>query len=264
LWVHDEGTIELRGSVHGYIEPGTPSGVNMDVVFLGVNDIGFEIYEWLCDRSSVNVRALVTTEPQLELVDRLSPDAVASVGFDYQVPTEVLDVPERGCVNLHPSYLPYNRGKSPNVWSIVNGTPVGVTFHYMNEDIDEGDIIARRRIETSFADTGKDLHRRLERAQFDLFTDVWPEFESGAVEVTPQRQTDGRFHTVEDFRALCEIDPDAEYTARDLLDRLRALTFPPFDNAYVEIDDERYYLELSIRPDDDTPEREPDGHLSSY
>lgn len=236
----------------------------MDVVFLGVNDVGFRVYEWLCDRDDAHVEALVTQNDQLGLVRDLAPDIVVSVGYDHLVPETVLDVPEHGCVNLHPSYLPYNRGKSPNVWSIVEGTPAGVTLHYMDADFDTGEIIARREVETGFGDTGKDLHRRLEEAQFELFTDSWPDIAAGDVDTISQSSDDGTSHTVDDFRKLCELDPDERVRAKDLLDRLRALTFPPFDNAVIEVDGERYYVDVDIRRADAANEETAEGFLEAY
>ena len=44
-------------------------------------------------------------------------------------------------MNLHPSYLPYNRGKDPYVWSILNEKPFGTTIHEMNEKIDDGNYL---------------------------------------------------------------------------------------------------------------------------
>jgi methionyl-tRNA formyltransferase len=152
---------------------------------------------------------------------------------------------------------------SPNVWSIVEGTPAGVTLHYMDADFDTGEIIARREVETSFSDTGKDLHQRLEEEQFDLFTDVWPDLVAGDIESESQTDSQKTYHTVDDFRRLCEIDPDEQVRAKDFLDRLRALTFRPFDNATIEVDGECYYIDLEIRRAADA-DVETDGFLEPY
>jgi methionyl-tRNA formyltransferase len=234
----------------------------MEVVFLGVNDVGLQIYEWLCDRETVDVTALLTEPEQLDLIHETNPDLLVSVGFDHLVPEEILNAPEQGAVNLHPALLPHNRGKSPNVWPLVEGTPAGVTLHYMDESFDTGNIIDQRPVETDFADTAKDLHRRLEDAQYDLFTDAWPGIERGEVEVTPQDTEVGTYHSVEDFQDLCELNPNEEVRVKDFLDRLRALTFPPFDNAHIEVDGETYYVDVEIRSATDNAE--PDGLLSSY
>ncbi|MBX0288249.1 hypothetical protein EGH22_18115 [Halomicroarcula sp. F28] len=236
----------------------------MDVVFLGANNAGFEIYEWLCARDGVRVHALLTRPDQLSLVRELAPDLVVACGFEHVVPPEILAVPDEGCLNVHPGLLPETRGYNPNVWSIVENRPAGVTIHYMTEAVDEGDIVARRTVETSFADTGRSLYERLEAACVDLFSDTWPAIEAGEVDASAQDDGEAAWHTKAEFSELCELDPEAEYTVRELLDRLRALTFPPFDNAYVDVDGERYYLELSITPESETDDPEGAGLLDAY
>jgi len=236
----------------------------MEVVFLGVNDAGFAIYEWLCDREGVTVHGLVTRPDQLSLVEDREPDLVVACGFEHIVPPEILAVPDRGCLNVHPGLLPYTRGYNPNVWSIVEDLPAGVTIHWMDEHVDTGDLVATRAVETSFADTGKALYDRLERACYELFVDSWDGIATGTVEPVGQDDTEATAHRKADFAELCELDPGAEYTVRELLDRLRALTFPPFDNAYVEIDGKRYYLELSVTPASEADGADRAGFLQSY
>jgi len=236
----------------------------MDVVFLGTNNAGFDIYEWLCDREGVTVAALLTEPDQLDFVREREPDLVVACGFEHIVPPEILAVPEAGCLNVHPGLLPETRGYNPNVWSIVEDRPAGVTIHYMSEAVDEGDIVATQTVDASFADTGRTLYERLEAACVELFIDTWPAIEAGEVDPSPQDDGEAGWHTKSEFDALCELDPEAEYTVRELLDRLRALTFPPFDNAYVDVDGERYYLELSITPESETDDGDGAGLLDAY
>lgn len=218
----------------------------MEIVFLGISDVGMRIYEWLCDRTSTDVRALLTEQPQLDQIQTIQPDIVVSVGFDHIVPPEITAIPEHGCINLHGGYLPYNRRRNTNVWPIIDGTPAGVTLHYMSEELDKGAIIAQREVPVTFLDTAKDVYHRLEAANYELFVGVWPTIETGDV-TTKQQPDEGTSHTRAEFRELCRIDPEETYRARDLVDLLRATTFPPFDNACMEIDRERYYLDIDVR-----------------
>lgn len=236
----------------------------MDVVFLGVNNMGWEIYEWLCDRDTVTVQALITTESQLDLMEDLSPDMAIACGFGKILEPEYLSIPDRGCINVHPGYLPNTRGYNPNVWSIVEGHPAGVTIHRMDESVDSGDILARKMVETSFEDTGRDLYRRIEAAAVSLFRDVWPDIQSGDVTPIPQEEDEATTHFKQDFIDLCEIDPDDRYKAKDLLNTLRALTYPPFRNAYVDVDGERYYVEVTITPESEVQDGQAAGLLSEY
>ncbi|MWV40052.1 formyltransferase family protein [Natrialba sp. INN-245] len=217
-----------------------------DVVFLGINDAGMRVYEWLCERDDTFVQAMLTSEEQLSTVEELQPDYVLSCGFRHIVPEAILEIPNEGCLNLHPSYLPYNRGANPNVWSIVEGTPAGVTLHFMDTGIDTGDIVARRKVPVDFSDSGKDLYERLEDAQVRLFKETWPEILTDSYTITEQGEDDGTYHRTSDFEDLCELDPDETVEVKEFLDRLRALTFPPYDNARIELDGETYYVEVDV------------------
>jgi len=217
-----------------------------EVIFLGVNEAGMRVYEWLCDREEVFVRSLLTTESQLDIVEDVQPDYLVSCGYRHIVPEDILEIPDDGCLNLHPAYLPYNRGANPNVWSIVDGTPAGVTLHYMDAGIDTGDIVAQRKVETDFSDTGKNLYERLEDAQADLFQSVWPDIVAGEVSPTEQDSDTGTYHRTAEFDELCRLDPNEKVEIKQFLDRLRALTFRPYDNARIEIDGETYYIEIDM------------------
>lgn len=236
----------------------------MDIIFLGTNNIGMEIYEWLCERESVNVRGMITHGDQLDVVDELEPELLISSGFRDILPPEILETPSRGCINLHPGYLPTARGMNPNVWSIVEGIPAGATLHYMDQGIDTGDIIARRRVNQSFEDTGRDLYERIERAAFELFVKTWSTIERGEAPRQSQSESETTYHSMDDFNDLCQIQPNERYSAKELIDVLRALTFPPFDNACIEVDGERYYVDVDVTHESDTSDSPKYGVLGSY
>ncbi|QLG48895.1 methionyl-tRNA formyltransferase [Natrinema halophilum] len=218
----------------------------IDIVFLGINDAGMRVYEWLCERDDVFVHSLLTTREQLQTVEAVEPDYVVSCGYRHIVPQEILKVPTEGCLNLHPSLLPYNRGANPNVWSIVEGTPAGVTIHYMDAGLDTGDIVAQRNVEQTFSDTGKTLQKRLENAQVALFKESWPDIIAGDVVGDTQDPNAGTYHRTAEFDGLCELDPEETVQVKPFIDRLRALTYPPYDNARIEVDGETYTVEVDI------------------
>jgi methionyl-tRNA formyltransferase len=218
-----------------------------DIVFLGINDAGMRVYEWLSDRESVFVHSLLTTKEQLQQIESIQPDYIVSCGYRHIVPQSILGLPTEGCLNLHPSLLPFNRGANPNVWSIVDGTPAGVTLHYMDEGIDTGEIVAQREVEQTFVDTGKSLYERLEDALVSLFQQEWPNIEAGTASSETQAADVGTSHRTAEFNQLCQLNPDRETQIKPFLDRLRALTFPPYDNARIDVDGETYYIDVDIR-----------------
>jgi methionyl-tRNA formyltransferase len=222
------------------------------VIVLGINDIGEQILEWLRGRDDATVQAVIETKDELDRVETLNPELLVSAGFRYIVPEYILEIPDRGAINIHKSYLPYNRGANPNVWSIIEDTPAGVSIHYMTPSVDAGPIIDRRIVSVYPDDNGRDLYERLEAAQYEQFTEIWPAIRDGDAEVTQQESDAGTYHTKDDFVDLWELDPKAETTVEALIDRLRALTFPPYNNAYFEVDGEKYYVEIDITPATET------------
>ena len=110
----------------------------------------------------------------LERLRALRPDLGVSIFFGYILTRECLDIFPKGCVNIHPAYLPWNRGADPSIWSIVEGTPAGATVHYLDEGVDTGDIIAQKKISISTEDTRESLLRNLEEIGRDLLLDTVP------------------------------------------------------------------------------------------
>lgn len=218
----------------------------IEVVFLGVNDAGMRVYDWLCNRDDIFVHSLLTTKEQLRSIEDIQPDYLVSCGYRHVVPREILDIPNGGCLNLHPSFLPFNRGANPNVWSIVEGTPAGVTLHFMDEGVDTGAIIAQQRVEKRFSDTGRSLQERLNEAQVELFKRAWPDVVSDDFVAEAQDEDAGTYHRTAEFEELCKLDTDEETTVAALLNRLRALTYPPYDNARIEMNGEVYHVEVDI------------------
>lgn len=235
----------------------------MDILFLGLNDIGRRVYDWLIAEGE-SILCLLTDPRQLRQVERLAPDLILCGGFRHIVPKGVLEIPSRGCINLHKAVLPHNRGANPNVWSILEPSPVGVTMHYMDEGIDTGPIIAQKEVEVAFEDTAGSLYGKLEEAQFELFVETWPQIRSGTI-VPREQLGKGTVHRKQDFRRLWKIDLEKECRVSETIDLLRALTFPPFNNAYVERDGRKYFLDLKITPEGDADHQEnrrliPDYH----
>jgi len=246
----------------------------MRILYFGNNWLGWQILRWLRDQqeeivglvlhpqtrrsygdrmistAGIDQRAILDgsrlkTPTGLEAVRTLRPDLGISVLFDHILQPDMLDIFPLGCLNLHPALLPHNRGQYPNVWSIVDGSPAGTTLHFMDNGIDTGDIVAQRSIPVESYDTGETLYRRLEAASLELFKQSWPIVRNGQATRTPQRGA-ASYHRTQDVDSIDLIDLDATTTARKLIDRLRARTFPPHPGAYFVENGRRIYLRLYL------------------
>ena len=172
-------------------------------------------------------------------------ELLVSVAFSFIVRPDALAAVRGAAINLHTSFLPYNRGSYPNVWSIVDGTPAGATLHWMDEGIDTGDIIAQRQVAVAPSDTGETLYQKQEDAAFAIFTETWPAILTGSAPRTPQPVA-GTVHRASDVDTIDAIRPDDVIRAGALIDILRARTFPPYRGAYLDLGHRRVYLRLSL------------------
>jgi len=76
-------------------------------------------------------------------------------------------------VNLHPSYLPYNRGRDPYYFSIINNTPIGVCIHQMDQAIDAGQYYIRKKYNFTFPVTAGEIFNKCLKEIMDLFIKNW-------------------------------------------------------------------------------------------
>lgn len=71
-------------------------------------------------------------------------DLAISFGYRHILTKNVIHSSSAPIINLHISYLPYNRGAHPNFWSFFEGTPSGVSIHLIDEGIDTGPLLYQR------------------------------------------------------------------------------------------------------------------------
>ncbi|MBI9074767.1 MAG: hypothetical protein JEZ02_05075 [Desulfatibacillum sp.] len=213
---------------------------------------GNEILQTLgLDEGRIFSASSLRDEEVLSSIKALNGDLGVSAYFGTILKKEFLDIFPEGCINVHPALLPFNRGAHPNVWNIVEGSPAGVTIHYIDEGVDTGRVIAQRFVDVRPIDTGKTLYRRLEKACLDLFENTWPKFLEGDVKVDTVVAGTGTFHKAADLRDIEEIKPNKLYTARELVDIIRARTFEPYPGAYMIVDGKKVHMRLELYYEDE-------------
>lgn len=82
----------------------------------------------------------------VQYLRKCSPDLIMNLRTRNIYKKEVLDLPRIGCLNIHHGLLPENRGTMCDLWAWSEGRPVGYTIHWMNEKIDDGDIVRRQEV----------------------------------------------------------------------------------------------------------------------
>lgn len=166
----------------------------------------------------------------IDLMRNLEPDFIFSFYFRQMLGPEILEIPPRGAINLHGSYLPDYRGRCPVNWVLLRGEKeTGVTLHYMVERPDAGDIIARERVPIDFEDTALTLFRKMEEAAARLLERTLPQIVAGTNARIPQDLSKGSY-----FGGRRPEDGEIDWTKSnmEIYNLVRAVT-RPYPGAYA-------------------------------
>ena len=118
---------------------------------------------------------------------KLEPELIITCAYGQIIPKELLDYPKHKCINTHASLLPKYRGGAPVQWSIINGEKeTGISIMYMNEKMDEGDILYQKSLDIDIKDTSTSLFNRLAILACEMLIDFLPSFLSGDFKTLPQ------------------------------------------------------------------------------
>jgi methionyl-tRNA formyltransferase len=214
------------------------------VAHVGVNN---EIAE-LSKQANIRLVVFNSSQQLFDLVknDGLEFDLGLCLWWPKIIKEPLLSLPKHGFINTHPSLLPYNRGKHYNFWSIVERAPFGVTLHVVDDGVDTGDIVAQTVIPYTWEDTGKSLYMKAKLAMINLFQEVYPVLRTMDFPRTRQDSNVGSFHRASEIDAASEIFLEKKYSARELLNLLRARTFPGHPACFFSDGNETYEVRVEI------------------
>jgi methionyl-tRNA formyltransferase len=129
----------------------------------------------------------VKTQEFVEKLKELAPEIIIVVAFGQILSQAILDIPPKGCINVHGSLLPKYRGAGPIQWSIINGDKTtGVTTMYMDKGLDTGDMIQKREFEILEKETAQELHDKMSIIGAEVLIETLQLIETGKATRTPQ------------------------------------------------------------------------------
>lgn len=181
----DDGQHEVVAVV---TQPDRPRGRNLKVYPC--------IVKTLAEQRGVPVMTptKANTPESIEAIREYSPDIIVLVAYGQILTSALLELPPKGCVNMHYSLLPKYRGAAPIQWAVANGESVsGVTAMYMSKGMDEGDIIAQVETPIENEDTAGTLHDRLSILGAELAVRVMSDIGNGVISRTEQKHDDASY-----------------------------------------------------------------------
>ncbi len=170
------------------------------VLFLTNNSNTEEFYKKLCGCEQRVYR--FTNKLTLDIIKELDPSFVVSFNYKYIVPADVLDYMKGRIINLHTSYLPYNKGAAPNFFSFYENTPKGVSIHEMVAGLDEGAILLQKEVPMNAeSETFATSYDKLMAAIMELFFDNWTALKARKINASKQ-VGEGTYHTSKELTAI--------------------------------------------------------------
>ena len=217
--IYNEG-YEIVGVV---TNPDKPKGRGMKMIASPVKE--FAIQKNLPIYQPLKVR---NNEEFINEIKLLNPDVICVVAYGKILPKEILEIPKKGCINVHGSLLPKYRGAAPIQWAVLNGDKTtGITTMFMDAGMDTGDMILKKEVEIGESETTGELWDRLAKVGGELLVKTLKLIE---------KDNAPRIHQGEDFtiapmlnKEMAKIEWDKK-TAQEIKNLVRGLN--PIMGAY--------------------------------
>jgi methionyl-tRNA formyltransferase len=130
-----------------------------------------------------------------DFIEEFECDIIVSVNYLFIIDKKIIDIARGLCFNIHGSLLPKYRGRTPHVWSIINGeVQTGITAHVIDEGCDTGPIITQVAVDINKEDTGATILDRYKLLYIPMIYDVFEKFKSSKIEFTVQDESKASFY----------------------------------------------------------------------
>lgn len=198
-----------------YTQPDRPKNRGMKLAFSPVKEVA------LAHNLPVFQPEHFRDTETVEQLRALQPDVIAVVAYGRILPQSVLDIPPKGCINIHASLLPAYRGSAPYQWAVLDGLQeTGVTAMYLCREMDAGDIISCSKTPIGENETAGQLLERLAVLGAELLDKTLVDIANNRVQRTPQDADKATYAPMLD-KSMAPID--FTKTARQVHNHVRGL-----------------------------------------
>lgn len=172
------------------------------------------------------------------LVTSFKPDIILSCYYRFIIKEDILSSASIGCLNIHPSLLPYYKGTFSTPWAIINGEKqTGISIHEMVKSVDTGKIILQTPLNIRPNDTAYSLYHRLVTLAIKMLPCALKDFAQGykgQIQDPPTDTSKLYFSRKLPFGGILNVD---QTTYSQGCDFIRAMYFPPHQGAQFRLRD---------------------------
>lgn len=179
----------------------------MKILFLTNNSNTQPLIDWLRNDQKEDVDVYAKKINKI-VIKKYKPEFIISYNYKYLISKEIVDLFQSKIINLHISFLPWNRGANPNIWSFIDNTKKGVTIHQIDSGIDTGPLLLQEEIsfdenkETLFSSYNL-LHNQIQ----ELFKKNWKNIKNNRLSFIAQKGK-GSMHTLGDYAKISSLIKD--------------------------------------------------------
>jgi methionyl-tRNA formyltransferase len=141
----------------------------------------------LAKKNNIEIIQPKRIKDSFQRIKEINPDLIITAAYGQLIPKEILDIPKRGSLNVHPSLLPKYRGSSPIQSAILNGEEeTGISIILMDEKMDHGNIVSQLKYEIPPNSTTKILKKELSKKGAELLIETIPKWMEKKIKSVPQ------------------------------------------------------------------------------
>ena len=150
-------------------------------------------------------------------------------------------------LNIHPSYLPYAKGKDPYVWSVEKQYPLGVTIHEMNKKIDSGKYFVQKKLNLNFPYTGGDVFNHSLKECVELFKRNWTKIRDNRIKKKKLKKIKTKTYKRQDLidHSLLDLDKKNNLIFKKLIYKILSQDFE-FNKLQLKINNCIYDVSISL------------------
>lgn len=206
---------------------------NSNQWYKGVDEVAQKYNIPLYEQANVN------SPDFIEVLKGLSPDIITVVNFEQILKQQIIEIPNKSCINTHASLLPAYRGRAPLNWAMINGEKeTGVTVHYINNGIDTGNIIIQKSVKIEESDYINDVLEKIKKVYSYIVVEAIELIENNMVKSIKQNLSEGFYCRK---RTPADGQIDWRKPIRDIYNLIRAVS-KPYPGAYTYYDNSKLII----------------------
>jgi methionyl-tRNA formyltransferase len=153
----------------------------------------------------------------------------------------------RRSLNIHPSYLPFGKGRDPIVWGLINEEPLGFSFHEITPRIDSGRILFRKRVQIKFPTKGFEAYDSVLKLIPIEFAKFWKKVVSKNKIRSIIQQKRGIITKRKHLFENQVINLDSDKKAKKIILKILAYDFSERFNIFINYKNKRYKAFLKLQ-----------------